>query len=369
MLCPAMFSSNAHFKSSPNPEQRRQRPLGKFKPNPKARLRDQLHEVMRFFHYSPRTEETYWQWIYRYLKFHRKTESRKQKAEREPGGELSMFNFQRSTSSGEAARQHRPTGEAEEVGELSTPINRERAFNIQHSTSKEGMGELENETRGDARPTGGELSTFNFQRSTSKEGDAEREGGWRHPREMGAAEVEAYLSHLASVELVSGATQNQALNALVFLYAEVLHQPLGEIGEFARAQRPARVPVVLSRAEVKRVLAALEKDYALALQLLYGSGLRLMELLRLRVKDMDLERGQIVVRDGKGMKDRVTMAPESLRTALVEHLAMVKAQWMADGAAGYAGVWLPESLARKYPRAPKEWGWQWVFRIRTVAPC
>jgi integron integrase len=193
---------------------------------------------------------------------------------------------------------------------------------------------------------------------------------------MGAAEVAEYLTHLATVGRVSASTQNQALNALIFLYAEVLHQPLGELGDFARATRPARLPEVLSRGEVRRVLEAVEADYALPLKLLYGSGLRLMELLRLRVKDLDLERGQIVVRDGKGAKDRVTMVPEALRAALGEHLERVRAQWEADVAAGYAGVWLPEALAQKYPSAPREWPWQWVFpgwsltkgRVRPDAP-
>src|SRR6185503_17580324 len=157
---------------------------------------------------------------------------------------------------------------------------------------------------------------------------------------------------------VAAATQNQALNALVFLYGEVLHQPLGELGEFQRVRRPARLPEVLSRAETQRVLAAVEADYVLPLTLLYGSGLRLFELLRLRVKDLDLERGQIVVRDGKGAKDRVTMLPDKLKSELQQHLRQVRAQWEVDVKSDYAGVWLPEALARKYPNAPKEWPWQ-----------
>ena len=157
------------------------------------------------------------------------------------------------------------------------------------------------------------------------------------------------------------ATLSHGVNALVFLYGEVLHQPLGELGEFARTQRPARVPEVLSRSEVARVLDAVEPDYALPLRLMYGSGMRLMELVRLRVKDLDLERAQITVRDGKGFKDRVTMVPDRLRAELQTHLVQVRAQWEADVAAGYAGVWLPEALGRKYVNAPREWPWQWVF--------
>ncbi len=277
------------------PYQTRRRERPKLTPNPKARLRDQVHEVMRFLHFSERTEDTYWQWIVRFLKFHR------------------------------GATTPRPS-----PGAVAPP-----------APAPAGEGQ-----------------------------------GWRHPRELGAAAVNAFLSHLAVELNVAAATQNQALNALVVLYGEVLHQPLGELGEYLRVQRPARLPEVLSRAETQRVLAAVEAEYALPLQLLYGSGMRLMELLRLRVKDLDLERGQIIVRDGKGSKDRVTMVPESLRAALGEQLKRVRAQWAADEAAGYRGVWLPEALARKYPGAPKEWPWQWVFpgwsltagRVRPDAP-
>jgi integron integrase len=213
-------------------------------------LREQVGEVMRFKHYSWRTEESYWQWIRRYILFH----------------------------------------------------------------------------------------------------------GKRHPREMGAAEVRAFLSHLATAEGVAGATQNQALNALVFLYREVLHQALGEIGEVERVQRRPKVPVVLSKSEVQRVLAAVSKDYQLPLRLLYGTGLRLMELLRLRVKDVDAERGQIIVRGGKGGKDRVTMLPESLRTAIDEQLNWVRLKWENGGA-----VSLPEGVGKKFPNAGREWAWQYLF--------
>jgi integron integrase len=248
---------------SPSTGQTRHPPPEGLVPNPKARLRDQLHEVMRFLHYSDRTEAAYWQWIMRYLRFHR-----------------------RDGVAGEAA--------------------------------------------------------------------------WQHPRALGGSEVVAFLTHLATTGRVAAATQNQALNALVFLYERVLHQPLGEL-EFARARRLPRVPEVLSRTEVDRVLAVVERDYSLALRLLYGSGLRLMELLRLRIKDVDLERRQIVVRDGKGGKDRVTMVPEKLKVELQQQLEKVRRLHEEDLRAGYAGVWLPEALARKYLNAPREWAWQWVF--------
>jgi len=233
-------------------------------PNPAASLREQVWEVMRFRHYSPRTEVAYWQWVERFLRFHKR-----------------------------------------------------------------------------AGVAGAEA--------------------WRHPRELSGSEVTAFLTHLAAEREVSASTQNQALNAPVFLYGEVLHQPLGELDEFARARRPQRLPEVMTREETRRVLAAVAADYRLALSLLYGTGLRLMELLRLRVKDLDLERRQITVRGGKGDKDRVTMVPETLVTALQAHLESIRGRHQQDLAADYAGVWLPEALARKYPNAPREWPWQWVF--------
>ena len=186
--------------------------------------------------------------------------------------------------------------------------------------------------------------------------------GKRHPKEMGAAEVRAFLSHLATAEGVAGATQNQALNALVFLYREVLHQAVGEIGEVERVRRRPKVPVVLSKAEVQRVLAEVAQEYQLPLRLLYGTGLRLMELLRLRVKDVDLERNQIVVRAGKGDKDRVTMLPDSLRTGMVEQLKWVRLLW-AKG----EEVSLPDGVGKKFPNAGREWAWHYVFPAAGLA--
>jgi integrase len=181
------------------------RRLGKLVPNPKAKLQEQFHEVARFKYLSGRTEVTYWQWVLRFLKFHR------------------------------------------------------------------------------------------------------REGQWVHPRELKAQDIAAFLSDLASRQQVAASTQAQALNALVFLYREVLHELVGEIGEFERVRRPARLPEVLTRAEVKRVLECSEPEFQLPLRVLYGTGMRLMELLRLRIKDVDFERNQIVIREGKGGKDRMTM--------------------------------------------------------------
>jgi len=233
-------------------------------PNPHAPLREQFREVLRFFHYSRRTEKAYWHWILRFLRFHR-----------HPGPP--------SPSS------------------------------------------------------------------------------WRHPRELAAPEVRDFLTHLAADREVAASTQNQALNALVFLYKEVLHQPLGDIGSYGRVKRPPRLPEVLTRSEVHQVLTAAPPEAALPLKLLYGTGLRLIEMLRLRVKDLDLQRRMITVRDGKGAKDRMTMVPESLVGLLHGHLRRVREGHAADLASGYSGVWLPDALAVKYPNAPREWPWQWVF--------
>ena len=226
-----------------------------FVPNPKARLREQVHEVMRFHHYSFRTEETYWHWIRQFIFFHDK----------------------------------------------------------------------------------------------------------RHPKDMADAEVSAFLSQLATVEKVAKATQLQALNALVFLYRDVLLRPLGRLPDMKWTHRPARLPVVLTKEEVRRVLAVADARYTLALRLLYGTGMRLMELIRLRMKDVDLERGQVVIRGGKGNKDRMTVLPESVRTELQAQLERVRILWQQDVQAGNAGVSLPAEVEKKHPNAAREWPWQYVF--------
>jgi integron integrase len=188
------------------------------------------------------------------------------------------------------------------------------------------------------------------------------EGGrWRHPRECGGAEVRAFLTHLAAERGVSASTQNQALSALVFLYQEVIGGELEWLDGFERSQRGAQVPVVLSKDETARVLGEMEGTYRLIGQLLYGTGMRLLEGLRLRVKDVDFARGQIVVRDGKGGKDRVTVLPQSLSEGLKAHLHEVRQLHEQDVAAGLGRVWLPQALAVKFPGAAREWGWQWVF--------
>jgi integron integrase len=185
--------------------------------------------------------------------------------------------------------------------------------------------------------------------------------GKRHPREMSAPEVEAFLSHLATVGNVSASTQNQALSALLFLYREVLGIDLPWMDTMVRAKKPRRLPVVLSRAEVARVLERMEGTYGLMARLLYGTGMRLMECARLRVKDVDFARREILIREGKGGKDRVTMLPEALVVPLKEHLGKRRRLYEDDLAKGMAGVYLPDALARKYPNSATEWGWQYVF--------
>lgn len=189
----------------------------------------------------------------------------------------------------------------------------------------------------------------------------------RHPKDMGKAEVEAFLTHLAVQRQVSASTQNHALNALVFLYRHVLRQEFGLLEGVQRAKRSQRVPVVLSKAEVARLLAATPDKYRLFFQFLYGTGLRLMEALRLRVKDVDFERGQIIVRGGKGDKDRVTMLPESLRTPMKEHLKRVALLHQQDLTQGLGAVSLPGALKVKYPSAERDWIWQWFWPGATIS--
>jgi integron integrase len=226
-----------------------------FIPNPKLKLLDQVSEVMRFKHYSLRTEKTYREWIKRFILFH----------------------------------------------------------------------------------------------------------GKRHPREMGSFEIERFLSDLAVQRNVAAATQNQAFNALIFLYHQVLHLDPGRIQDVERAKRPERLPVVLTPEETERVLGVMTGTYQLMARLLYGAGLRLMECVRLRVKDVDFGQNHILVRDGKGFKDRMTVLPEVVQGPLKGHLQRVKILHEEDLARGNGQVHLPYALERKYPNANREWGWQYVF--------
>jgi integron integrase len=228
-------------------------------PNPKLKLREQFHEVMRFKHFSPRTEEAYWQWVMRFLRFHR-------------------------------------------------------------------LG-----------------------------------GVWRHPKDLPKSAVAEFLSDLASRLQVAAATQDQAFNALLFLYREVLLLPVEEMGAVERVRRPARLPEVLSREDVRRVLSRVQPGHQLPLRLLYGTGMRLMELLRLRVKDVDFGRNQIMIRQGKGDKDRVAILPESLRAELQAHLEKGRLEHIRAVELGMGATSLPEGVGRKFPKAATEWAWQYVF--------
>ena len=191
--------------------------------------------------------------------------------------------------------------------------------------------------------------------------------GKRHPKDMGAPELEAFLSHLAVDRNVSASTQNQAKSALLFLYREVLGVELAWLENVTQAKAPKRLPVVLTQAEAQQVLLQLDGTLGLMAGLLYGSGLRLMECVRLRVKDVDFSRHEIVVREGKGNKDRVTMLPMSLVDPLKLHLDKVKALHARDVDEGSGEVYLPNALARKYPKAGREWGWQYVFPSRVLS--
>ena len=191
----------------------------------------------------------------------------------------------------------------------------------------------------------------------------------RHPREMGAPEIEEFLTHLVVDRNVAASTQNQALHAILFLYRHVLRKDLDEQTiDAVRAKKPKRLPVVLTREETHRVIGLLSGTHRLMTKLLYGSGLRLRECLRLRVKDVDFAQAQIVVRDGKGGKDRVTVLPETLVPFLQEHLQHVKYIHDDDLSKGYGSAPLPSALDRKYPNAGREWKWQYVFPASKRTP-
>ena len=237
----------------------------KFRPNPGLKLMDQVREVLRYYHYAYRTEQTYSHWILRYIHYF---------------------------------------------------------------------------------------------------------GGKTHPNGLGAKDVERFLSHLATEGRVSASTQRQALNALVFLYRDVLHKPLeGGIAP-VRSKRHPRLPTVLTQAEVRRLLAAMTGRHALMAKLLYGGGLRLLECIRLRIRDVDFGQNLIFVRGSKGGKDRTSLLPRNPREELQAHIEAVKALHHRDLEEGFGEVYIPEALARKYPKAARETGWHWVFpaRARSLDP-
>lgn len=189
----------------------------------------------------------------------------------------------------------------------------------------------------------------------------------KHPLSMGKEQVEAFLTHLAIKRRVASSTQNQAFNAILFLYRNVLDKDIEGNVDAVRAKRPKRLPTVMTKEEALAVIGALSGVYLLMVKLLYGSGLRLMECVRLRVKDIDFERNQIIVRDAKGMKDRITMLPESLKPALKEHMERVNKIHQKDIEGGGGRVYMPQALERKYPNASRQWIWQYVFPAKGLS--
>ena len=183
----------------------------------------------------------------------------------------------------------------------------------------------------------------------------------RHPKEMGEPEINSFLSYLAVEKRVSASTQNQALSALLFLYRHVFHREIGDLGSVTRAKRPKKLPVVLSRDEVRAVLAQLQDQKWLIASLMYGAGLRLVEALSIRVKDLDFRNNMVLIRDAKGEKDRVAVLPASLKKPLKNQLRLAKEVHTKDLAEGWGRVIMPYALSRKYPNAPSQWEWQWVF--------
>jgi integron integrase len=189
----------------------------------------------------------------------------------------------------------------------------------------------------------------------------------RHPKDMGATEIARFISHLATDKKVAASTQNQAFNALIFLYKQVLGIEVGDIGKTERAKKPLRLPTVMTKEEVYAILSAMKGVHQFMAKLLYGCGMRLMECVRLRVKDVDFGQNQIIIRDAKGMKDRVTMLPEQLKPLLREHLEGIRTIHQQDMRNGLGEVYLPYALERKYPRASREWGWQYVFPSERIS--
>ena len=194
-----------------------------------------------------------------------------------------------------------------------------------------------------------------------------RFNGTRHPREMGKPEVERFLSHLAINRKVASSTQNQALNAILFFYNHVLDMPLDDHIAAPRSKKPKNLPTILSQSEISRFFQYINGTNELMAKLLYGAGLRLMECVRLRIKDVDFDNHQIIVRDGKGGKDRATVLPKVVQDDLRHHLKRVRKLFEQDLAEGCADVYMPHALARKYPGAGKTWIWQWVFPAKNCS--
>jgi integron integrase len=191
--------------------------------------------------------------------------------------------------------------------------------------------------------------------------------GKRHPKEMGKAEIENFLSHLVIQRNVASSTQNQAFNAILFLYDQVLESKMPEDIQSIRSKKPVRVPTVMTREETHKMIAILSGVHRLMAKIMYGCGLRVLECLRLRVKDIDFALNQIVVRDGKGQKDRITVLPDCIKADIERHLQYVRRTHQEDLRLGFGRVYLPHALDRKYPAADRQWGWQYVFPSKTLS--
>jgi integron integrase len=189
----------------------------------------------------------------------------------------------------------------------------------------------------------------------------------RHPRDMGKPEIEAFLSYLVMKRNVASSTQNQAFNSILFLYNNVLDVDMPQDINALRSKKPVRVPTVMTREETLKLIGSMHGTHQLMAKLMYGCGLRVIECVRLRVKDVDFAMNQIIVRDGKGKKDRITVLPEGARPLLEEHLVYVKRLHQSDLAKGYGRVYLPNALDRKYPNSNRQWGWQYVFPAKTLS--
>jgi integron integrase len=189
----------------------------------------------------------------------------------------------------------------------------------------------------------------------------------RHPKEMGKKEIESFLSHLVLQRNVAPSTQNQAFNAILFLFDQVLEMGMPENIQSIRSKKPVRVPTVMTLEETRKVIAAMNGVHQLMAKAMYGCGLCVLECLRLRVKDIDFSLNQIVVRDGKGKKDRITVLPEGIKPDIEAHLKWVQRIHQQDLRVGYGRVYLPYALAKKYPNADKQWGWQYVFPSKTLS--
>lgn len=345
----------------------------------KKKLLDQVREIMQQKHYAPQTIQTYITWIRQYILFHNKRHPLEMNVP-----EIVQFLHHLAIEQRLAPPTQRQALNAllvlyQQVLHISLDMPRiekcwadlQKQSSIGEKNSRQPSQQITVQSK-ILDQVRHEIRLRHYSRRTE-----DTYIDWirryilfhhnHHPRDMGVPEITQFLTHLAVDLNVAASTQNQALNALVFLYRQVLHQELEGRIDAIRAKKPQRLPTVLTREEVRSILKAIPPEQQLPVQLLYGSGLRRIECVRLRVKDIDFGQHQILVRNGKGMKDRVTVFPERLREPLREQLNMAKTLHERDLAEGYGTVYLPFALARKYPNANREWGWQYVFPSRKLS--